>query len=138
MLAKAGHDRKRTVGETVSRVKETLEEVAKKYKILGSKSKRHRIWSTIKWSIEFRAVDGLRNKLINHNTAMNLLLKFATNSSLERIEKSNDALEDGFQDIRTHIMSHKFQSISVSAVDDELFQASLTAAFTKHAEISQR
>lgn len=98
------------MGEVVFRVKETLEElerVTEKYKVLGSKSKRYRIWFTIKWLIEFKAVDRLGNKLIKYNAVMNLLLTFATNSLLERIEKSNAALEDNFEDIRTYIMSYK-------------------------------
>lgn len=47
------------VGETPKR----LEKTAKKYEILGSKSKSRQIWTKFQWSLEFASIDSLRNKV---------------------------------------------------------------------------
>jgi hypothetical protein len=66
VLIKAGEDRVRMVNEMVSSVDVTLkklEKVAAKFGILGDASKGRKIWVKFKWSVNFSAVDSLRNKV---------------------------------------------------------------------------
>ena len=143
-LIRAGEDRVRMVNEMVKNIAVTLkslEKVAKKYEILGSSSKRKLIWAKFKWSVEFTSIDGLRNKLVYHNTVMNLLLTSVGNSSLQRIESSTDALEKDVREIKSYIAGQQIaetQSIpSISASDDDSEALSLSASLMKHAEMLQ-
>ena len=66
VLVKAGEDRVRMVNEMVNGIGDTLtklKKVAKKYGILGSSSKKGRIWTKFKWSVELSSIDALRNKV---------------------------------------------------------------------------
>ena len=71
-LVQAGEDRVRMVNEMVSRVGETLkllEKVAKKYQILRSGSKTSQIWASFKWSVDFKSIDNVRNKVGNSTSS---------------------------------------------------------------------
>lgn len=108
VLVQAGEDRVRMVKEMVSRIEITLtqlEKVAMKYDILRPSSKGKKIWTKVKWSFEFTSLDSLRNKLVRHNTEMNLLLTCVGNSSLKRIESSTMALETDITEIKSYIQA---------------------------------
>jgi hypothetical protein len=54
------------VKETVARIHVTLkdlEQVAKKYEILGNGSRGRKILAKFKWSVDFGRIDGLRTKV---------------------------------------------------------------------------
>ena|SRR5436190_1355740 len=69
ILIKAGEDRVAMVKEMVAGINKTLkqlEKVAAKYGILGDDSKGRKIWTKLKWSVDFSSVDSLRNKVPPH------------------------------------------------------------------------
>ncbi|KAK0513396.1 hypothetical protein JMJ35_004382 [Cladonia borealis] len=143
-LTRSGNDRIRMVNEMVAGIEETLKrlkKVASKYDILGSGSKTKHIWAKLKWSAEFSSIDRLRNKLIYHNTVMNLLLTSVGNSSLQRIEISHEVLANNVQTIKDCIASNKAVTgckvPALSAIDDDLMSTTLSANLMTNAEASQ-
>jgi len=143
-LVRAGEDRVRMVNEMVHNISltlQSLEKVAKKYEILGSGSKKRRLWARFKWSVEMTSIDGLRNKLVYHNTVMNLLLTSVGNSSLQRIESSTDALENDVREIKSYItgqyVTERSLIPSISAMDSESEKLTLSASFMQNAEVLQ-
>lgn len=65
-LVQAGEDRVRMVNGMMTEIKYTLnalENVAKKYEILGSASRGKQIWVRFKWSTELASIDKLRGKV---------------------------------------------------------------------------
>ena len=132
------------VNEMVKNIAATLrslEKVARKYEILGSNSKRKLIWAKFKWSVEFTSIDGLRNKLVYHNTVMNLLLTSVGNSSLQRVESSTNALEKDVREIKSFITGQKITEThsipSISALDDDSGALTLSASLMRQAEVLQ-
>lgn len=119
----------------------SLEKVAKNHEILGSGSKTRHLWARFKWSVEMTSIDGLRNKLVYHNTVMNLLLTSVGNSSLQRIESSTDALENDVREIKFYItgqhVTERSLIPSISAVDNESEKLTLSASFMQNAEVLQ-
>lgn len=87
------------------------------------------------------SIDGLRNKLVYHNTVMNLLLTSVGNSSLQRIESSTDALESDVREIKSYItgqyVTGRSSIPSISAMDSESAKSTLSASFMQHAEVLQ-
>ena len=145
-LRQAGQERVQSVknletaiGDTLSR----LEKIARKYEILGAASEKKHYWTRFKWSIEYRDIDGLRAKLVQHNTMLNLLLTAVGNSSLQRIEASNAAMEKELKAIKSHIRGESIasnlpsNSVTLSATDNDDFNETLKAALTKAAEVVQ-
>jgi hypothetical protein len=66
LLVLAGEDRVKMVNEMVARIHVTLKElqqVAKRYGILQTGSRGKKVWARIKWSVDFRGIEGLRNKV---------------------------------------------------------------------------
>ena len=122
----------------ISLTLKSLEKVAKKYDILGSGSKRKHLWATFKWSVDLTSIDGLRNKLVYHNTVVNLLLTSIGNSSLQRIESSTNALEKDVREIKSNITGqHATESSlapSISVVDDDSGKLTLSASLMQNAE----
>ena len=132
------------VNEMVKNITNTLrslEKVAKKYEILGSDSKRKLIWAKFKWSVEFTSIDTLRNKLVYHNTVMNLLLTSVGNSSLQRIETSTDALESDVKEIKSYITGRQISETSlipsISSLDGDSETLTLSASLMQNAEMFQ-
>ena len=67
-LRQAGEDRVHTVNEMVKSIEVTvkkLETLIKKYEHLklNPTSRRRQIWSTVKWSLDFTSIEGLRSKV---------------------------------------------------------------------------
>ena len=142
-IVQAGEDRVRLVGGVVENISTTLgklEKYAKKYEIMGSGSKARQKWTQIKWSFDWKSIEGLRSKLNQHNTMMSLVLTQVGNSSLQRIQSSTNALENDVQAIRGYIARHDKSDLltpSLSVVEDEFYRSSMSATLLKHAEINQ-
>ena len=65
-LIKAGEERMRMMKEMVVGIEATLrslEDVARRYDMLGSNSKRKRWKAKIQWSLDLSIIDKLRNKV---------------------------------------------------------------------------
>ncbi|KAI5840126.1 hypothetical protein DFP73DRAFT_197664 [Morchella snyderi] len=148
-LVRSGEDRVRMVKEMLSRVEVTLKELekhAKKYEKLGDSSRskvRRHIWAKFKWSIDAPDLDALRNKLVYHNGIINLLLTSCANSSLQRIESSNQRLERRF--CRIDELVQKFESQgspenpSISAINHKALKKTLLSAkLMENAEVGKR
>ena len=145
-LRQAGPERVQSVTHLESAISESLirlEKVAKKYEILGSTSERKNYWTRFKWSMEQRDIDGLRAKLVQHNTMLNLLLTAVGNSSLQRIEASNAAMDKELKAIKEYVRVSKDgptsarKTLVLSSVDDEVFNETLKAALMRAAEIDK-
>ncbi|KAL4994953.1 ankyrin repeat-containing domain protein [Aspergillus recurvatus] len=147
VLIRSGEDRIKMVNEMVARIHVTLKElqqVAKKYGILQTGSRRKKVWAKFKWSVDFRGIEGLRNKLIYHNTVMNLLLTSVGNSSLKRFESTTQALETDIREIKARMRAisgpeteHSSAAPLASIVTDEAFKLSFSETLMMHAEALQ-
>jgi hypothetical protein len=66
VLVRSGEDRAKMVNEMVARIHVTLKElqqVAKKYGVLQTGSRGKKVWAKLKWSVDYRGIEGLRSKV---------------------------------------------------------------------------
>ncbi|KAI0386219.1 hypothetical protein F5Y04DRAFT_117987 [Hypomontagnella monticulosa] len=150
VLGSASSDRVHLMVDTVFQVQvvlQAIQKLAEKYEILSGQSALKRswkprfIWERIKWSVELKDVDSLRNKLGQHNTALNLLLTCAGHSSLERLEITSKGIVKDVTEIREYIkkLAYKSQVPSITlpnAVneDDDMFMVTISATLMRSAE----
>ncbi|KAF8459290.1 hypothetical protein BDZ91DRAFT_700866 [Kalaharituber pfeilii] len=117
ILIRAGEDRQKMVKNILNGIEETLSglnDAFRKHRNLGSTSRSgfKRQWDKFKWAVDASDVDELRNKLTYQNGVLSLLLTCAGNSSLQRIENTTKAIDDGIHQLKGFIQQGRKGSLS--------------------------
>ncbi|KAI9734525.1 MAG: hypothetical protein M1834_002125 [Cirrosporium novae-zelandiae] len=139
-LRQAGQTRVGTVNTMMKQITEILEDlqnVVRKHDLGlagGEKAKIQRVWDKVKFANGELALDDLRAKVQYHNGLLNLLLTVAGNSSLKRLEASNQRIKVSVSSISQKITDLYAPQTPLLSMVDQQTPFSLSKVFMEDAE----